>query len=42
MMSGTRGALSALWLLMLVLPLLAVLYRQQCATSSPDWNSAKR
>lgn len=40
MMTGTRGALSALWLLLLVLPLLAVLYRKHCAFSI--WNSTKR
>jgi tetratricopeptide (TPR) repeat protein len=40
MMTGTRGALSALWLLLLVLPLMAVLYRKHCAFSS--WDSAKR
>lgn len=40
LMTGTRGALSALWLLLLVLPLLAVLYRRHCAFS--NWHSAKR
>ena len=40
MMTGTRSALSALWLLMLVLPLMAVLYRQHCALSK--WDSRKR
>ena len=39
MMTGTRGALSALWLLLLVLPVMAVMYRRQCAFS--NWNSAK-
>lgn len=40
MMTGTRGALSALWLLLLVLPLLAALYRKHCAFS--NWDRAKR
>ncbi len=40
MMTGTRGALSALWLLLLVLPLMAVLYHRQCAFSK--WASYKR
>ena len=40
MMTGTRGALSALWLLLLVLPLIAVLLRRQCAFS--NWDKTKR
>ena len=40
MMTGTRGALSALWLLLLVLPLLALRYRKQCAFAS--WTLARR
>ena len=40
MMTGTRGALSAMWLLLLVLPLLAVRYRRQCAFVG--WNRARR
>ena len=38
--TGTRGALSALWLLLLVLPLIAVVCRRHCAFSSP--HSTKR
>ena len=40
MMTGTRGALSALWLLLLVLPLLAIRYRKQCAFVG--WGRAQR
>ena len=40
MMTGTRGALSALWLLVLVLPLLAIRYRKQCAFVG--WGRAQR
>jgi O-antigen ligase len=41
MMTGTRGALSAFWLSFLVLiPLIAVLYRKQFAFSS--WDSGRR
>ena len=40
LMTGTRGALAALWLLLLVLPLLAAVYRQHCAFSS--WGRAQR
>ncbi len=39
MMTGTRGALSALWLLLLVVPILAALYRKHVAFS--NWNRAK-
>lgn len=41
MMTGTRGALSAFWLMLLVfLPLIAVLYRRQFAFSR--WNAGSR
>ena len=40
MMTGTRGALGALWLLLLVLPLIAVLYRKHCPFS--NWDNSKR
>ena len=40
LMTGTRGALSALGLLLLALPLLAVLHCKQCAFF--DWGSARR
>ncbi len=40
MMTGTRGALSALWLLLLVVPLLAALHHKHGAF--PSGNSARR
>jgi len=41
MMTGTRGALAAMWvLLLLVLPLIAILYRKQFGFSK--WDSGKR
>ena len=41
MMTGTRGALSAMWVLVLiVLPVIAVLYRKQLSFSK--WDSGKR
>ena len=40
MMTGTRGALTALWLLLLVLPIIVVVYRRQFAIKS--WDSGKR
>lgn len=41
MMTGTRGALAAMWvLLLLVLPLTAILYRKQFGFST--WDSGKR
>ena len=41
MMTGTRGALAAMWvLLLLVLPLIGMLYRQQFSFST--WGSGKR
>ena len=41
MMTGTRGALAAMWLLLLlVLPLIAILYRRQFGFST--WDSGKR
>ena len=41
MMTGTRGALAAMWLLLLVvLPLIAILYRQQMSFGT--WDSGKR
>ena len=40
MMTGTRGALIALWLLLVVLPLIAFIYRKQL--SFVRWDSGKR
>ena len=41
LMTGTRGALGAMWLqLLLVLPVIAVLYRKQFAF--PQWDAGKR
>ena len=40
MMTGTRGALTAMWLLFLVIPLIMVIYRKHFAFSK--WDSGKR
>ena len=41
MMTGTRGALAAMWILLLLsFPLIAILYRKQFGFST--WNSSKR
>ena len=40
MMTGTRGALTAMWLLFLVLPVIAIVCRRQLAFSV--WDSSKR
>ena len=41
MMTGTRGALAAMWLtLLVVLPMIAIIYRKQLAFSS--WDSGRR
>ena len=40
MMTGTRGALAAMWLLFLILPVIAFVYRRQFAFKS--WDSGKR
>ena len=40
MMTGTRGALTAMWILMLILPFIAAFYRKQFEFSR--WDSAKR
>ena len=40
MMTGTRGAMAAMWILMMILPIIAVFYRKQLAFFK--WTSGRR
>ncbi len=40
MMTGTRGALSAMWVLMVILPIVAIVYRKQFGFTK--WDSGRR